>query len=60
MHAGRRETDVVDGHGPLGSTQLPAVGQARVLILYTGRVNGCPGSGEELIRRGFKKDKFLR
>lgn len=41
---GRREADVVDGHGPLCRTQLPSVGQSCRLLLYAGRVNGCPAS----------------
>lgn len=51
VHAGRgREADVVDGHGPLGSSHLPAVGQTCLLLLYAGRVNGRPGSGHQLMR----------
>lgn len=36
---GRRETNIVDGHGPLGSSQLPAIRQSRLLLLHSWRVN---------------------
>lgn len=54
---GRREADVIDGHCPLGGSQLPTVGETRLLFLHPGGVNcGSARRSEWIIVGGFQAD----